>query len=52
VALVNPREALNHYREHRAAELKQWLLEQATADVNAGKRSIMGFEITERRIAV
>ena len=49
--LVDPVAALRHYRNRQPDALKQWLLEQAEADVRAGQRTIPGFTITERRIA-
>jgi len=50
-ALVNPVEALKHYRERQPAALKMWLLKQAEHDVRAGARSIPGFTITEEKVA-
>lgn len=50
--LINPVEALKHYRATQPELLKQWLAEQAQRDVRAGKRSIPGFEITETKEAV
>jgi hypothetical protein len=50
--LTDAREALRHYRERAPLLLKEWLLEQARADVRAGIRSIPGFAITEERKVV
>jgi hypothetical protein len=44
--------ALKHYRAEQPEALKAWLLEQAQADVRAGKRTIPGFSIIESRVAV
>lgn len=49
--LVDPVEALKHYRAKESAALKAWLSEQAAADVRAGLRTIPGFEIIAERIA-
>lgn len=49
--LTDPCAALKHYREHQPAALKEWLLDQARADVRAGKRSIPGFTIEHERTA-
>lgn len=49
--LVNPVEALKHYRATQPEGLKAWLLDQARQDVRAGKRSIPGFEIIETKEA-
>ena len=49
--LTDPVAALKHYRERRPEDLKQWLLEQAQADVRAGVRNIPGFTVNEERIA-
>lgn len=51
-ALTDSVAALKHYRERQPEALKAWLLEQASADVRAGARSIPGFTITEERTAV
>lgn len=50
-ALEYPTIALKHYMSARPAELKAWLIEQATRDVAAGSRSIPGFAITESKVA-
>lgn len=49
--LTDPCTALKHYREHQPEALKAWLLDQAKADVRAGKRSIPGFTIEHQRTA-
>lgn len=49
--LIDPREALRHYRTADPDALKEWLMEQARADVRAGVRSIPGFEIQHERVA-
>lgn len=50
--LVEPVEALKHYRATQPDALKAWLSDQADADVRAGSRSIPGFSITEDKVAV
>lgn len=49
--LTDPVEALKHYRTADPDALKEWLLEQARADVRSGVRAIPGFEIEHERIA-
>lgn len=49
--LVDPVEALKHYKQAQPDALKAWLLDQAQKDVNAGKRSIPGCLIREDRRA-
>lgn len=51
-ALVDPVEALKHYRTTQPDALKAWLTGQADADVQAGVRAIPGFAITEDKVAV
>lgn len=50
--MVDPGEALKHYRMTQPGALKDFLLELAKGEVRAGKRSIPGFEIEERKEAV
>lgn len=50
--LIDPVEALKHYRSTRPAELRAFLTRLAETDVNNGSRSIPGFEIIEERRAV
>jgi hypothetical protein len=45
--LVAPGEALRHYAVERNAELKDFLLGLAVADVREGKRQIPGFKVVE-----
>jgi hypothetical protein len=49
--LVDPVEALRHYRTAQPESLKAWLLDQARKDVTAGIRSIPGFTIHHERVA-
>lgn len=49
--LTDSAEALKHYRERQPDALKEWLLEQARADVRCGIRSIPGFAIKHERVA-
>lgn len=49
--LVDPVEALRHYKAAQPELLKAWLLDQAERDVRAGKRTIPGFTVTEERVA-
>ena len=49
--LVDPVEALKHYKQTQPELLKAWLLDQAQKDANAGKRAIPGFVINEDRRA-
>lgn len=49
--LTDSAKALKFYREHQPEELKAWLTEQAQRDVNAGARTIEGFDVNEERIA-
>ena len=49
--LVDPVEALKHYRANQPAALKEWLSDQAQKDVRAGVRAIPGFDIVEERRA-
>lgn len=49
--LVDPVEALKHYKETQPEALKAWLLDQARRDVNAGARAIPGFTVNEERRA-
>lgn len=48
--LTDPAAALLHYRTANPAGLKQWLRDQAAADVRSGTRSLPGFNITEDRV--
>src|SRR6185312_12264238 len=41
--LIDACEALKHYRAKQPEFLKEWLLDQARADVRAGVRAIPGF---------
>lgn len=50
--MTNPKDALTHYMAHRPDDLKAFLLGLAQAEVQAGFRSIPGFEITEERRVV
>lgn len=43
--------ALRHYRAKQPEALKEWLMEQARADVRAGLRSIPGFDVKHERQA-
>lgn len=43
--------ALRHYRVKQPEALKEWLLDQARADVRAGIRSIPGFDVKHERQA-
>jgi hypothetical protein len=49
--LIEPVEALKHYRTTQPEALKAWLLSQAEKDVRAGARSIPGFTIHHERVA-
>lgn len=49
--LVDPVEALKHYKATQPEALKAWLVDQARRDVNAGTRSIPGFVVNEERRA-
>jgi hypothetical protein len=49
--ITDRREALMHYIKRQPDALEAWLVEQATRDVNAGARSIPGFDIKEERTA-
>lgn len=49
--LIDPVAALKHYRERTPELLKEWLLDQARADVRCGVRSIPGFTINHERAA-
>ena len=49
--LVDPVEALKHYKSEQPEALKDWLRDQANRDVRAGLRTIPGFNVTEERIA-
>jgi hypothetical protein len=49
--LADPVEALKHYKAAQPAALKQWLVEQAQADVRSGARAIPGFTIHHERVA-
>jgi hypothetical protein len=49
--LTDSVEALKHYKAHQPAALKEWLLDQAKADVRAGARNIPGFTINHERVA-
>jgi hypothetical protein len=49
--LTDACEALRHYRSKQPGALKEWLLDQARADVRAGIRSIPGFTINHERVA-
>ncbi len=49
--LVDPVEALKHYKQTQPELLKAWLLEQAQKDANAGKRTIPGVLVREDRRA-
>lgn len=50
--LIDPVEALKHYRATRPAELRAFLTRLAETDVHNGARSVPGFEIIEERRAV
>ncbi|GLV28157.1 hypothetical protein TomTYG75_06810 [Sphingobium sp. TomTYG75] len=49
--LVDPVEALKHYKQAQPELLKAWLLEQANKDVHSGKRAIPGVSVKEHRRA-
>jgi hypothetical protein len=49
--LTNAKDALRFYMERQPEALKEWLLEQAQRDVNAGAHTIPGFNIREERNA-
>jgi hypothetical protein len=49
--MVDPVEALKHYRTRNPLGLKAWLLDQAKADVRCGLRDIPGFTINHERVA-
>jgi hypothetical protein len=49
--LVDPMEALKHYRAVEPAQLKAFLQTLADQDVRAGMRTIPGFTITEEKVA-
>lgn len=49
--LTDPIAALKHYKARQPEALKDWLLEQAQADVRNGARVIPGFEILETKEA-
>jgi hypothetical protein len=49
--LVDPVAALKYYREHQPDALKDWLVDQAQRDANAGARNIPGFNLNEDRRA-
>lgn len=49
--LTDSCEALKHYRAKQPEALKEWLLDQARADVRAGARIIPGFTIHHERVA-
>lgn len=50
--LLDPAEALAHYRATQPGALRGFLLQLAATDVQNGARSIPGFEVTEERRAV
>lgn len=50
--LVSGVEAARHYWQHRREDMEAFLLECAQKDVRAGVRSIPGFTITEKKVAV
>jgi hypothetical protein len=43
--------ALKHFKETQPAALRQFLTDQAQADVNAGARAVPGFRVDEERVA-
>ncbi|TZG25622.1 hypothetical protein [Sphingomonas montanisoli] len=50
---IDPAAALAHYRQTRPAALKEWLIEQARADIRAGHKTpdaIPGFKVIEDRV--
>lgn len=49
--LTDPIEALKHYKVRQPEALKQWLQDQAAADVRSGTRGIPGFTISEEKVA-
>jgi len=50
--MTDGREAARHYWIERRADVEAFFLSLAEKDVNAGKRSIPGFEIIEEKVAV
>lgn len=50
--LIDPVEALKHYRATQGAALKEWLCDQARQCVASGSRELPGFKITETKVAV